>query len=257
MLRKLFFIVLIIMFFIIDISHASICKRKFPKDVDIYIPMIESIVYKYMPNFKPWQYFPALIEHETCITLCSKRCFNPKARLKTRREEGGGLGQITRVFRKNGMVKWDMLATLKRWYPKELSGLTWDNLYDRPDLQIKALVLLWRRNYNMLPKTIKGIDRIAFADSMYNGGYYWLRIERSICKLRKNCDPNKWFGNVEKIKSRRARRKLYGNRSAWDINRHHVRDVIKIRLPKYLERYRDVKQLLNELGYESYSQQGD
>ena len=248
MINRIIFIIILLLMIIIDLLHGYRCDRKFPKDVDKYIPLVKQTVTDYMGNFQPWQYFPALIEHETCITLCRKRCFNPKARLKTKREEGGGLGQITRVFRKNGTVRWDMLATLKRWYPKELSELTWENLYDRPDLQVKALVLLWKRNYNILPKSIKNMDRIAFSDSMYNGGYYWLRIERSICKLRKNCNPNKWFGNVEKIKSKRARRKLYGNRTAWDINRHHVKDVLKNRLPKYLDRYKDLNQLLEELG---------
>jgi len=34
----------------------------------------------------------------------------------------------------------------------------------------------------------------------------------------------------------RGYRKLYGNRTAWDINRHHVRDV-KARMLKYFRYY--------------------
>jgi hypothetical protein len=194
-----------------------------------------------MPNFILPPYFPALIEHESCVRLCgnnyyARRCWNPKSRLKTKREEGAGLFQITRVFNKAGRVRWDMLNTLRRKYPKQLHELNWNNIYNRPDLQIKAGLLLWRSNWDRLSKDIPVMSRIAFADSIYNGGYVWLYRERQICKLKKGCDPDKWFGNVEKIKSARAKRKLYGNRTAWDINRHHVKDVFT-RIDKYLQYY--------------------
>ena len=67
---------------------------------------------------------------------------------------------------------------------------------------------------------------------MYNGGGLIYK-ERKICKLRKGCDPDIWFDNVEVIKDVRGKKKLYGKRTAWDINRHHVKDVTKIRLNKY------------------------
>jgi len=54
---------------------------------------------------------------------------------------------------------------------------------------------------------------------MYNGGGL-LYKEREICKLRKKCDPNKWFNNA-----------------AYDINREHVRYTTKIRLFKYKQNY--------------------
>ena len=39
-----------------------------------------------------------------------------------------------------------------------------------------------------------------------------------------------WMGPKRKSKI-----KLYGNRSAYDINRHHVNDVLNNRLPKYID----------------------
>jgi hypothetical protein len=193
-------------------------------------------------NFSYPFYFPALIEQESCVRLCgnnywSRRCWSPKSRLKTKREEGAGFFQLTRVFTKTGMVKWDTIDILRKRYPKQLHKLNWNNVYNRPDLQILAGLLLWRKNFYMLSKFIPLEERIAFADSMFNGGYYYLNKERKKCKLVKSCDPDKWFGNVEKIKSRRAIRKLYGNRTAWDINRDHVRKVLKIRMPKYNMNY--------------------
>lgn len=76
------------------------------------------------------------------------------------------------------------------------------------------------------------MEALAFADAAYNGGIGGLNSERRACKLAPDCDPTKWFGNVELycLKSKAA---LYGNRSACDINRHHVKDVLLTRISKY------------------------
>jgi len=212
------------------------CKLNYKKDIPSraydYFPLVIVESFENMRDFTKPYYFGGLIEHETCITLCSKRCWNPKAELKTKREQGVGLGQLTRVFNKNGTVKWDMLRTLKMMYPDKLKDLTWENIKKRPDLQIKALILLWKKDYSYYKGKVKNSDILWFADSAYNGGFKWLNRERRLCKFKKGCDPKKWFHNVADIKSRRAKRKLYGNRTAWDINRHHVEDV-KTRMKKY------------------------
>lgn len=83
------------------------------------------------------------------------------------------------------------------------------------------------------PYSNNELEALAFADAAYNGGIGGLDTERRACKLSSSCDHTKWFDNVELfcMKSKTA---LYGNRSACDINRHHVKDVIIIRAPKYL-----------------------
>ena len=76
------------------------------------------------------------------------------------------------------------------------------------------------------------LDALAFADAAYNGGRGGLDRERRACLIDRACDHTKWFDNVEHycLKSKKA---LYGNRSACDINRHHVKDVVLIRANKY------------------------
>jgi len=178
-------------------------------------------------------YLGSLIELESCIHLKHPRCWNPKSRLKSAREEGAGLGQITRAFKPDGTIRFDALSELKHKYPKELSELSWQVVYDRPDLQVRALTLMMRDNYQYFNKHVKNpYDAYAFADAAYNGGVGGVNHERRACKLASWCDPDKWFDNVEKLclKSKAA---LYGNRSACDINRHHVKDVINTRSDKY------------------------
>jgi hypothetical protein len=44
--------------------------------------------------------------------------------------------------------------------------------------------------------------------------------------------PGEWFGNVE-LHCLKSRQPLYGGRSACDINREHVRNVMLVRPAKY------------------------
>jgi len=96
------------------------------------------------------EYIPSLIEHESCISLTHKRCWEPTSRLKTQREEGAGLGQLTRTYRKDGTIRFDSLTDMRNRYRESLKELTWKNVYQRPDLQIRAITLMSRE----LSKTI-------------------------------------------------------------------------------------------------------
>lgn len=94
-----------------------------------------------------------------------------------------------------------------------------------------------RDNFQALsPYAINSLEAYAFADAAYNGGIGGLNKERRACVTIAGCDPSRWFGHVEKycMKSKVA---LYGKRSACDINRHHVRDVLLVRAPKYKKLY--------------------
>jgi len=91
-----------------------------------------------------------------------------------------------------------------------------------------------RDNYTYyLPYSNNALEALAFADAAYNGGIGGLDRERRACKISSSCNHTLWFNNVEKycLKSTTA---LYGTRSACDINRHHVRDVLFNRYYKYV-----------------------
>lgn len=180
----------------------------------------------------PWK-LPSLIEHESCISLKHSRCWNARSRLKSSREEGAGLGQITIAYDNTGSVRFDALTELRNKHKEALSELSWKNVYDRPDLQLRAVVLKMKDNYTLYRGSSSSeLEAYAFADAAYNGGIGGVNKEKRVCGTIKGCDPTKWFGHVEKycMKSKVA---LYGNRSACDINRHHVHDVLVVRAPKY------------------------
>lgn len=178
-------------------------------------------------------YLGGLIEVESCISLKHSKCWNPGAKLSTKRELGIGLGQITKAFNEDGSVRFDALTELRLRHPMELSEVSWRNIQDRPDLQLRMVVLKSKDNYSYYRKSsYSNMDALAFADASYNGGVGGLNRERTACKMKAGCDPSKWFGHVELV-CLKSKAILYGHRSACDINREHVHDVLNIRMHKY------------------------
>lgn len=186
------------------------------------------------PEHPQAHYLAALVEQESCISLRHSKCWNPGARLKTDREEGAGVGQITRAYRPDGSVRFDALADLTRKYSADLAGLSWGTVYQRPDLQFRALVLMARDAAQPF-RTADGW--LHFGDAAYNGGPRGVALERRACAMTAGCNPALWFGHVERhcLKSRQP---LYGGRSACDINREHVRNVFQVRAEKYSTAWR-------------------
>ena len=197
-----------------------------------YLPTVKSEAARMFPLGPEVAYYGSLIEHESCISLTNKKCWNPSSQLKTAREEGAGLPQITKAYRKDGTVRFDKLKEMSDNYKSELGELSWNNVYQRPDLQIRVVILLTKENWNRLFAVKDYEGRLAMTDSSYNGGYGDVAKGRTLCGMKKGCDPQLWFGNVE-LTIPKSTDPIYGTRSARDINLHHVDDVLHTRLPKY------------------------
>jgi len=198
-----------------------------------HLPTLTAQIRDVWPTMPMPHYFPALIEHESCISLKHSRCWSPTSRLKTDREEGAGLGQLTRAFNADGSTRFDALQDSRRLDPRGLNELRWDTVYQRPDLQMRVVVLMSRSTWNRLTPLIPPAHaRLAMTDAAYNGGLGGVINERRACALRAACNPNEWFGHVELV-CFKSTRPLYAGRSACDINRHHVHDVLHTRMPKY------------------------
>lgn len=212
-------------------GFAQNVKTYIPKQAYEHLPVLVYEQATNWPDHPQPQYLASLIEHESCISLTHSRCWNPKSRLKSAREEGAGLGQVTRAYRQDNSIRFDALEEIRNKHV-ELRELSWYNVYTRPDLQIRAVVFKMQDNYKYYYRFVDKENALAFADAAYNGGIGGVDKERRACKISTNCNPAVWFDNVEKfcLKSKAA---LYGQRSACDINRHHVEDVLVTRAPKY------------------------
>lgn len=236
---------IIFLFFFVASILVGNEKTYIPERAYLYLDML----YEEQKEFYPDMILPAtlasMIEKESCITLKHSKCWNPKVEFKTRwkhnnlrREHGGGVSMITRAWNKQGKLRFDTLARLKRKYPKYLNDLNWKNLSAKPRLQFRAMTLLLRDNEEGLPPYIKGINREVMAVVAYNGGLGGLKRELNMCSLRKNCDPSLWFDNVERTCGK-SKKILYGKRSACQINRDYPRSIYLVKLAKYFREYKE------------------
>lgn len=220
------------LFLYIGVACAQNVATFIPPKAFNYRDIIKVELDRYLPSLPRYNYIPALIEHESCQHLRHVRCWSSASQLKSKREFGVGLGMLTKAYNADGSVRFDKLTELRTRYRRELAELSWGTITQRPDVQIRAIVLMTRDVYDKLYDIPNTFERLAMTDAAYNGGYGGLQKQRRHCSLVKGCNPNIWFGHLEKnsIKSRKI---LYGNRSAADINTHHVHDVLKVRMLKY------------------------
>ena len=198
-----------------------------PPQAQVYLPMLSAEIAREWPGSAHGAYVAGLVDHESACPA-PRTCWQPSARLRSAREEGAGLGQLTRAWSTNGAVRFDKLAELRQQHPA-LRELSWETVYRRPDLQLRAMVVMARAEHRFFSG--RG-DALAFADAAYNGGRSGVERDRRACAMTAGCDPLKWFGHVEATCTK-SLAPLYGKRSACNINRHHVRDVLRVRMPLY------------------------
>ena len=166
-------------------AHAQ--AGKIPSGFYKYGHQLKTEQQKYWPTHPDASKLAALIEQESCVSMKSSRCWNPSSRLKTNREEGAGFGQITRAYRADGSLRFDALASLQQQYSSELAGWSWGNVYARPDLQLRAIVLMSR---DAVKPFRLANDALQMGDSAYNGGIADVQKARRACALIPGCDAS-------------------------------------------------------------------
>ncbi len=210
---------------------APAAATEVPKNALLHLPTLIEVQLEIWPDAPMPSFLAAQVEQESCITLRHSRCWNPHVELKTSREYGFGLGQTTIAYNADGSVRFNKWAELRAQHAS-LAGWTWENRYD-PKYQLTALVEMDKGIYRRVPSAATELDRLAFTLSAYNGGESGVRQDRLLCTKIAGCDPNVWFGHVERHSlKRKTPFKGYGA-SPFQINREYVVNVIHVRRPKY------------------------
>lgn len=213
-------------------AHAFDLAHDIPPQAAPHLPTLGAQARELAPAI-PAHYFGALIEHESGCPGMKKMCWSPSARLKTQREEGAGLGQLTRAYRADGTLRFDSLTESRKLDPRGLNDLRWDTVYQRPDLQMRVMVLMTRQNWHRVSTlTPDPTLQLQLTDLAYNAGLGRVLNDRRACGLTAGCDVGQWAGHIERTCTA-SKAPLYGTRSACDISRHHVADVVGTRMPKY------------------------
>jgi hypothetical protein len=190
-----------------------------------YLPLVRAESAALWADHPHPAYLAAQIEQETCPSLKSKLCWNPRAELKTSREYGFGLGQLTVTSRFNNFEE------SKKW-DKSLRDWQWSDRFDAK-YQIRALVAYDRNLYRQIRGAADADNQYAFALSAYNGGLGGLLKDRELCRNTKGCDESRWWGHVEHT-SLKAKTAVSGyGQSFFKVNRDYVVNVMRVRAPRY------------------------
>lgn len=206
-------------------------RAEVPTNAHTYLPVLQKVQQAQWPDHPYPRLLAGMVHQETCITDKHSRCWSPLAKLKTSREEGAGLGQLTRTWRADGNIRFDALQEMKDKHPA-LRPLNWGNIYEKPELQLLALVLKAQDDFDTFRSVRSPINRLVFQSAAYNRGVGGIQNERRACQVKEGCDPQLWWGNVEETCTA-SHKALYGDRSACQINRSHVFKVWYLHTPRY------------------------
>lgn len=224
-------------FGLISLAKGQDVRTFVPVNAKPLLPELKKVQKETWSSMELPSYFGALIEQESCISLKHPRCWNSTARLKTSREEGAGLGQFTRAWDAQGRLRFDAIAEVRKLDPKGLADFSWETVYQRADLSMRAIVVKSKDCATRLLRQAPSLtpyNRTAFCDAAYNGGYGGMLADRQLCGMVNDCNANVWFGNVERHSNKNQQRWQGYGKSAFQINREHVTFAMFIRRPKYM-----------------------
>ena len=213
-------------------SSAAICASTepyVPDNAKKLLPQLASTVDAKWPAFQyPW-FLAGQIEQETCITLKSSKCWTPYAELKTDREWGIGLGQLTIAYNADGSERFNAFNDVKK-LDAQLRDWKFENRYDA-SLQLIAVVVRDKLEFSKITGVENQFEQSAFMFVTYNSGS--TLKDRALCRATQGCNPNLWFGNVEHT-SYKSRVAVKGYKKSWfEISREYPVNIMKQRSPKY------------------------
>lgn len=202
-----------------------------PKNALQYLPQLVETQRTVWPAAPIPSFLAAQVEQESCISLTHSKCWNPRAELKTKRENGVGFGQFTRAYRADGSIRFDKISELAAAH-ESLRGWTWEKRYD-PSYQLMAIVEMDKAIFGRQKGAATERDRLSFTLSAYNGGESGVLQDRRLCANTKGCDQSRWLNHVAKT-SLKSRTPHPGyKQSFFAINREYVTNVLDVRRPKY------------------------
>ncbi len=171
----------------LDMSAAA--AQKLPGDSAQLLPVLNQEISTFWPELTTRPWLAAIPDQEANWKL--------KAKLKTSREFGCGLGQFTVAYDAKGNVRFDALEETKRLHPS-LKDWSWSDCYNA-QYQLRGVVLKMKANVRSC-RAVMGDDRNikACAGASYNGGFGSIGKRVRMCKLEKGCQPDVWFDNLNR-----------------------------------------------------------
>lgn len=231
-MKRVFVFLILTLFSLIGLSSPIDVRTYIPKKAYTYVPLVRQEQLKLWSDHPEPNILGGMGEQESCISLTHSKCWDATVKLATSRELGAGIFQLTKTYNKDGSIRFDAMKELKDVHPNELKELNWNSIFVRPDLQIKAFILKNKDNFKSFHFIKDTKQRLIFSVEAYNRGVGGVSTDRRICGLKKNCDPNVWFNNVE-LTCGASKAAIYGNRGPCNISREYIVNIFTIRSEKY------------------------
>lgn len=207
-------------------ARVEWAATKIPPNAKALLPVLDALLAELWPELKDRAVIAAQIEQETCVDSVpverQKKCWSPKAELKTDREYGFGLGGITITYDADGKEALNGFDEVKK-LDATLATWAWEDRFDAK-MQLRAVVALNRKLWRKMTfETADEREKTAFLLSAYNGGLAALTKDRDLCEKALGCEPKRWFGHVEKN----------GAKAGFEANRDYVTQILDVRKSKY------------------------
>ncbi|MCE5333770.1 MAG: hypothetical protein LLG06_04190 [Desulfobacteraceae bacterium] len=189
------------------------------------LPLLASVIRTQWPECpQPWV-LAGKIEQESAWKV--------KAQLKTSREYGFGLGQITIAYNADGTERFNNFTSALR-VTMMAKTITWEKRFD-PKFQLTYSVLTDRSNFALVSSFFDdGESRMAGMLVSYNAGPGRI-VQRKAEAVRRGIRvPRTWFDGLENIHPRSEKKLIYGRPLYVAVN-EYPKLILHTRSPKYRE----------------------
>lgn len=188
------------------------------------LPILKAEIQKNWPTLSRPSILAAQVEQESR--------WRQYAELKTKREYGFGYSQATIAYNARGVVRFDTMAELRTKY-RGLAGWSWADRFN-PTYQLRAVTLKNKATFNkMRPLVTYESTAFALMDAAYNCGEGCVYTRRRLCQQIEGCNPDRWFGHLEKFSGQSKTKWAGYGKSAHEITVGHVHNVLLVLRNKY------------------------
>lgn len=220
---------LLTLLLLLPILSSALTDRQVLQKAGGTLPMLDSLISSYWPDNVCRSFIAGQIEQETCANF--KKCWNSTTELKTDREYGFGLGQITIAFNKDGSERFNNFKEAVRKY-HELADWRWADRFNIR-AQLIYLLLECRASYNKWKSYFDGdIQIFAAVFVSYNAGSGTVLKRIGLCRITGDCNTRCWFGGLESIHLKQEEVLLYG-RQLYARRNEYPHNIIFVRSKKY------------------------
>jgi membrane-bound lytic murein transglycosylase MltF len=205
--------------FLITLLFSLQLLAAWPEYRDLYFKWQLSL----WPDLNPPTLIASLIYQESQ--------WKPKAELKTDREYGIGLSQITIAYTSTGAIRFDNFTEARKKYA-ELKDWKYEDRFDAEKHIIYAIKEIQWLYIKFNKPEYDNVTRYALSLASYNGGLGGILKEVAMCKSDPECDSTYWFCNIAN-KSMRSKVPVKGySKSFWQINREYPIRIMFININK-------------------------